>query len=517
MKKLVFLLICLAGLSSNSVLSSYLQISESPLVRIGIIQHFGKNPNSDILTIQSTDELEIIYPKSPDQLDFQESLKQNTKSFQLKVSLFPNPENSPISSKVIAGAYRTYETASYWADNLKEKFPYAQWQVVYPGPWQIWTESDKPQQLMQDLYAENFSSAWIQQKPKMSKVLTWIEKKPEEHYSFHRRKLLIKSPQNQPIKINNKTYLGTIEVSPDSFGTYSVINEISLEEYLRGVVPFEIGASSPKAALETQAILARTYTLANLQRFLPENYNLCATQDCQVYGGLGSVNKNIDEAIKNTRNIVLKDKFGQIAQVFYYSTDGGFSANYSDIWQGDKIGLNGINTCSNLPDQFDLSKEEEAHLFLTSPEAKTWGCYDAVSPAFRWENRIKATELNDKMKKAREKWKFAWPEFNQILDLKVQKRSNTGRVLELLVLTDKGSFIIEKDEVRAALGGLKSSFFIIDKITDNSQNITFAIKGGGFGHGVGLSQFGARTLASQGLPFESIIKIYFPDYRLSQI
>ena len=513
MKKFVFIVAFLFSLFIMPVFAE----AGNPLVRIGIIQHFGKNPNADILTIQSNEDLEIIYPKSPDQLDFKETLKQNSKSFQLKVSLFPAPENMQTSSKVIAGAYRTYETASYWADTLKQKFPQEEWQIVYPSPWQIWAETPRPQQLMQQLFQENFLSAWIQQKPKTSKVLTWIEKTPEEHYSFHRRKLLIRSPKNQAIKVNNKVYLGQIEISPDSFGSYSVINEINLEDYLRGVVPFEIGANAPTAALETQAILARTYTLANLQRFLPEGYNLCATQDCQVYGGLGSANRNIDMAIKNTKGIVLKDKFGQIAQIFYYSTDGGFSANYNDIWQGNKIGLNGVNTCSNLPDQFDLSLEESAHMFLTSPEAKTWGCYDAVSPAFRWEAKIKLGELAGKMKKSKERWKFAWPDFNEIKDLKVQKRSNTGRVLELLIITDKGDFVIEKDEVRAALGGLKSSFFVIDKNTDESQNITLAIKGGGFGHSVGLSQFGARTLAAQGLPFDSIIKIYFPDYRLGRL
>jgi SpoIID/LytB domain protein len=528
MKKRFSVLLCLALTFFLFPLGS---LSEpQPIVRIGIIQHFGKSPSSvlQIKPASAGETLALTFPQSPNASELQEVQTLSLPSVEVKITAFPLNELATGSKKVIAGAYRTYESALYWAQLVRENFPEYNWQIVYPGPWQVWTEAPNPQALMEALYRRNFRSAWIAQKPLVKKVLSWqggppvgLKVSPQEQFVFYRSRLLIKNTSGGSIRVNNKLYAGNIELTPDSFGTYSVVNEVPIEEYLRGVVPFEVGADAPRAALETQAILARTYTLANLNRFAPEGYNLCASQDCQVYGGLGSVNKNIDDAIRATAGQVLKVRTGQIAQIFYYSTDGGSSANFDDIWptrdqQSFKY-LTGASTCAKLPDKFNLANENEAHAFLTSGEAKKWGCYDSVSPAFRWEKRVKAAELTDVMNKAKDKWKFAWPAFTQVKDLAVTRRSNTGRATALTVKTDLGEFTIERDEMRAALGGLKSTFFIIDREFGQNGDKNFVFKGAGFGHGVGLSQYGARNLAAQGVPYERILSIYFPNYVLGRV
>jgi SpoIID/LytB domain protein len=503
-------------------------ISANPIVRIGIIQHFGKSSN-DVISIKAVNEqerLQLVFPSSPNSQDLKDLQTQELNHFEIRTKLFPLEEPFPEQKKIIAGVYRTYETASYWSQSLKDKFPELNWQVVYPGPWQVWAQCDNPQEQMEKLQKANFKSAWIHEKSHSKKVLSWkvyiSNSAQNEEFEFNRSKLIIKSLQGKPLKVNNKIYMGTIEIIPDSFGTYTIVNELPIEEYLRGVVPFEIGADAPKAALETQAILARTYTLANLNRFLPENYNLCATQDCQVYGGLGVVNKSIDDAIKTTSGIIVKDKDGSTAQIFYYSTDGGSSANFQDIWPAEgsqKVKyLVGTMTCSNLPSKFDLSKEDDARIFLTSTESKNWSCYDSVSPSFRWEKKLSIAELNQLVGKARSRWKFSWPEFKQVKDLKINKRSNTGRVTELAIVTDKGEFTVDRDEVRAAVGGLKSSFFVMDKEMDlNGNLLSITFRGGGYGHGVGLSQYGARNLAALGMTSDRILKLYFPNYEVAHL
>ncbi len=504
----------------NLFAGSSIAVAYNPLVRIGIIQHFGKNGNDAVLIKPQdpTGRLEVIFPKNADSTDLKDSTVVQADSLNLKVEKFPAPEGYPEMSRVIAGAYRTYEAAAYGAQLLRERFPSEDWQIVYPGPWQVWTASLQPEALMNALFREGFKSAFIQQRPQSRKILSWSAKVGKEIFQFHRSKMLVRNLSGQPIKVRDKTYAGAIEVSPDSFGTYTVINEVPIEQYLRGVVPFEIGPTSPKAALQAQAILARTYTLANLNRFLPEGYNLCATQDCQVYGGLGAANASIDQAIMETAGLVLRDREGQIAQVFYSSTDGGATANFSDIWptKGMRY-LTTASTCSSLPTRFDLSNENDARIFLTSSEAKSWSCYDAISPLFRWEKKIALSELTDNMNKARDRWKFAWPSFNKVTDLVITKRSQSGRILELTVKTDKGEFTVERDEVRAALGGLKSTFFVIEKVVSAEGAVTFVLKGGGFGHGVGLSQYGARNLAALGVPYPRILKIYFPNYDLRRL
>jgi len=509
------------------MLASVAQANSNPLVRIGIIQHFGKNAQ-DKLIVQTSDKydrLELTLPETAETLDLKNAQKQTTTYLNLQTAYFKLKDVEADKARLIVGSYRTYETALYWADQLKKIVPEENWLVVYPNPWQVWAKVEDPQGLMQKLFQQGYHSAWIEETVTHKRILNWLAKVSSEsgaqEFQFNRRKLLIKSLGNKAIMVGDKLYKGSIEIIPDSFGTYTVVNELPLEEYLRGVVPLEVGVDAPKAALEAQAIVARTYTLANLNRFLPDNYNLCATQHCQVYGGISVATPSTDEAVRNTSGQVMRGQDGQIAQVFYYSTDGGHSANFADIWQssGQEAHrlLKGIGTCTRLPDKFNLSNEDEARVFLTSSSAKDWNCYDAISPSFRWEKQIEQKRLTETFKSARDKWKFIWPEFKKILEVEVSERSSSGRVTKLSVTTDRGQFEIEKDEIRAALGGLRSTFFVILKESNDKGEIVLKIKGAGFGHGVGLSQYGARYLASKGISTDRILKFYFPQYELSRL
>ncbi|MDX1918593.1 MAG: SpoIID/LytB domain-containing protein [Candidatus Caenarcaniphilales bacterium] len=514
-RTIVFLiLIVLAPLASYSAPT---KIDKNFLVRIGIVLHFGQSA-SDRLTFK---------PADPDDKLVIEFLSQSGESCQeplfldeLKLATVSaeNIDCHPLEKIIVAGHYLTYETAQYYLGLLRHDFPEYDWQSVYPHPWQLRAYTDQPGLIVSELKAKGFRQAQIKDKPATVRQLEWLV--GDEKYQA--KSLTIRSRRGGAIKLNSGIYPGTLEIRRNSFGSYVAINQLPIEEYLRGVVPFEIGAGSPIEALETQAILARTYTLANLDRFEPEGYHLCATQACQVYKGVGATNARIDQAIAKTSSQVLKNNQKQIAPVFYYSTDGGYTADFGDIWkcpssQSGYQFLKAKSTCPGHPPDLDLSREEDARRFLTSGEALDWNCYDQISPRFRWKKEITLKDLTAKMIRARNRWKYNWSKFGEVKDLQVTKRSRSGRILELEVNTDSGAFSLELDEIRAAFGGLDSTFFVIDPKTDPKGEKIYVFSGAGFGHGVGLSQYGARALASQHKTTSEILHIYFPHYYLDTI
>ena len=505
--------------------------SMNPTVRIGIVQHFGKDTEKNtekelaIKPVNANSELEVS-------VIFQDGERESFLAKDLSLSVEQarlNPEKTEEKTEeltdkkittVIAGSYRTYEQAYHWSKVLEERFPDNKWTVVFADPWQVSTDLNSLSQvkeLTSELEEESFSPK-VQEKELGGKLLTCdltlTNGDSKKIKNIIKLDFQVKD-NNSSIKIGEYHYPGSIEVIKDSLGTYSVINIVRIEDYLRGVVPFEIGADAPLSALEVQAILARTYTLANMNRFLPDGYNLCATQHCQVYRGLSRTNSNIDLAIQNTSGIILKNTTGQVAQVFYYSSDGGHSANFSDVWpsnNGEKFNaLRGTFTCSKLPKIFNLSDESDVRTFLTSSEISSWGCNDQVSQnkRFRWEKKLSKAELTQSMTKAKDRFGFNWKDFDQVESLFVLERSSSGRILKLLVKTNTGEFVLKLDEMRAALGGLNSTFFVID-----SDGKNFLFRGAGFGHGVGLSQFGARNLAEKGISRNEILKAYFPKYAI---
>jgi len=510
----ILLLSCLLLLSDSFSLSI-----QNPALNIGIVQHFGKEADDkvNIFATDSTDSLIVSCPKENLDLPVSENTTEHSvRSIQLTALDW---EKKAKPYRIIASTYRTYEQTYYWANILKAKFPKNDWKIVYADPWQVMTEvssEDKLTKLLNTLQDSGFQAKQAPQQ--IRQTLVW--KEPNSHKGFECKEIIIKSRNASAIKVGRYIYPGSLHIKEDYLGTHTIINKVSLEEYLRGVVPFEIGADAATAALQVQAILARTYVLANLHRFEADGYQLCATQHCQVYRGLSRTNSIIDLAIKQTAGLVLMDNQDKIAQVFYYSTDGGHSAAFSDVWPlEDHIdpsnlkNLKGVFTCHNLPHSFDLTLEEDAREFLVSPDSKTWGCNDHVSHHFRWTKQKTMTQLSKDMLKAKKRWKFNWPEFNRVLDLAVTERSQSGRVLALSVKTDKSSFKLSLDEMRAALGGLKSTFFIVDKMPDD----IFLFRGAGFGHGVGLSQYGARYLAENGIGYSVILNRYFPNYKIDDV
>jgi SpoIID/LytB domain protein len=314
-----------------------------------------------------------------------------------------------------------------------------------------------------------------------------------------------------------RLYAGEMNLQPNAYGTYTLVNEVPLETYLRGVVPYEIGTTAPMAAMEAQAILARTYALRNLRRFAIDDYQLCANTHCQVYDGLNGVAKNTDRAIASTRGMVLTYQ-NQLVDALYSSTTGGVTANFSDVWNGeDRPYLRPVvDAAINIWDlsKQNLADEKNFEQFITLQEGFNESNWDL----FRWRKETNLEDITKDLQKFLQVKNSPYAKFKTIEAMAVVKRSSSGRILELGVKTDIGTFTLYKDEVRSAFAAPRSTLFYLQALNKGQPGLWgYAFVGGGLGHGVGLSQTGAQNLAKLGWSNPKILQFYYPGTQIKML
>lgn len=256
-----------------------------------------------------------------------------------------------------------------------------------------------------------------------------------------------------------------------SRGNLLVINVVDLEQYLRGVVPKEMPASWPEEALAAQAICARTYAMYQKARRTDYQYDLLSTVSSQVYGGADAWHSRTDEAVRKTKGRVLLYQ-GALALTLFHSSSGGHTEDMENVWG------------AGLP-------------YLK-------GRKDPYSPSKPWEYSIRLKELESILRKRGatvEKLKRV-----VFLDKGVSGRFKTVRVEGRQGTTD-----LRGDRFRGFVGPgkMKST-----KVRPTMSRSGLQLEGVGFGHGVGLSQWGARAMAQQGSFAEEIVAFYYPETRL---
>ncbi len=329
------------------------------------------------------------------------------------------------------------------------------------------------------------------------------------------------SPWLELVRLNpNGTYRwsawrGTLHLRPEA-DSIQVVNRLTLEEYLRGVVPNEMPAWFPPQALRAMAIVARSFTLAHLGRHRAQGFDLCASVHCHVYQGLASEHPSVGEAIDQTRGLVLTDQ-GQPLAATYHAVCGGVGEAPEAVWPGGgKVRClpGGADTREVLTGFGPLSEEAALRRFLDAPPA-AW-CEGASR--FRWEETWSLEELGPKVAEALPRLLGPQaPELGRLRALRVVARTPHGRVATLLLEGDRASARVHGDSVRWLLsggrigaGGLQSSLFYLDQ---SEGRVRF--RGGGWGHGVGLCQEGAAGRARAGQGYREILQHYYPGARLS--
>ncbi len=283
--------------------------------------------------------------------------------------------------------------------------------------------------------------------------------------------------------IEKKWYRGLVELIPGSSGV-SAINQVGLEDYVSSVIGAEMGHRFPAEALKTQAVASRTYALFHRNQRLDEPFDLGDSVDWQVYKGVASESNLTQEAARNTAGQVMTFQ-GALINAVFHSSSGGHTEDVANVWSEPLPYLRGV------PD------------------------YDADAPVFNWSATLTPAQLQG-----------AVGGIGTIRSVEVVNRSPWGRALTVRVNGSGGSKDISATRFRTLLG-LRSTMFSISSQggTTTTASVvpvvaapySFLVTGRGFGHGVGMSQWGAAGLADQGWSYQEILGHYYQGTTLANV
>lgn len=307
---------------------------------------------------------------------------------------------------------------------------------------------------------------------------------------------------NAVLVFNGHHYRGELLVLSSGSGL-TVVNRLAVEQYLRGVVPLEIGVDRTpleSAAVEAQAIAARSYAYTRLDGSHP--YDMLATVTDQVYGGMDAERPVADEAVEVTHNMVLLYG-GRVVNAPYHANSGGTTAAASEVWRSG----------------------DEPYLVSVSdriPGTDRFYCQD--SPKFSWTRTLDRAALDAVLRKYLPQYGHAPNSgIGAVRSIAENGRTASGRVSGLTFTTDRGRFTVRGNDVRFVLrtpGGdvLPSTLFSFDAATDDDGHVTrLTIHGTGNGHGVGMDQWGAIARARAGQSYVTILETYYPGTSIGPV
>lgn len=296
-------------------------------------------------------------------------------------------------------------------------------------------------------------------------------------------RLILRPQEKKPIStmkvtINGYEYPGGADIQLMR-GSMVVNNLVACEDYLRGVLPEEMPPDWPEDALKAQAVAARTYALKHRGRHEKDGYDLCDTTHCQVYEGLDSATARTDKAVSDTYGEVLtyQDK---LIEAYFHTDSGGMTERCSDVW-GTEVPY------------LQAAKELQINTQPWTVNYSIKDFSDKLAAASRNVGTVKQVTLSK---------------------LSVGKgasdRSASGRVKGLVVKGDKGTKTITGNEMRSILK-LRSTLFDV-----NISKNQVMIAGYGWGHGLGLSQWGAKAYADK-WSYDKILYHYYKDTKLKKL
>lgn len=341
-------------------------------------------------------------------------------------------------------------------------------------------------------------------------------------------------PKGELTTLGDYSYYGDFVFRANSAGALTVINYVGLDDYVKGVLPYEMSASWPIEALKAQALCARSYALGNLNKHSSYGFDLCATTNCQVYRGTSRANANSDAAVDQTAGQTLQAG-GKLAVGYFFSSDGGATEDNENVWGGDPVSyLRGV---------------KDPYEDYASASNGTWSV------------TMTAAEVSSKLQSA-------GYSIGTVASVEVTKRTAMDNVNEVTVTDTAGkSVTLKNSAVRTAFGlnsirytvsgggssspsagggvyingsqqadggfyaaGADGKSVSIGSVSGKTaltasgrQTITvsggtgaastpagsFTFDGTGWGHNVGMSQYGALAMAKQGFTYDQIVKFYF--------
>jgi SpoIID/LytB domain protein len=361
----------------------------------------------------------------------------------------------------------------------------------------------------------------------------------------------------------SRAYRGHFEVAPLTYtferathkGNLRLVNIVPLEEYLKGVVPWEMNGSAPLEALKAQAICARSETMSKILsgRHARDGYDMCDYDHCQGYPGTENETARTTLAVEQTKGLVIYHN-GQIADAVYGTNSGGITASSEDVWRGPPepylkskrdfatapsfvkqimTESDWAKYCTqNLP-SFAQPKQSEIRALASrrasSPRTAALFQENDLPEFYRWTRVINPYEL------AQAAGARAKAKMDVVTQIRIAERAPSGHIKKLILVgnmlqngkaVSTSTVTLEGDaQVRAMLSGrlgsttaLPSSTFVVFPRYDSQKRLTaFVLKGAGWGHGVGMCQRGAQNRALAGWNARQIIQFYFHDVQVRKM
>jgi SpoIID/LytB domain protein len=326
-------------------------------------------------------------------------------------------------------------------------------------------------------------------------------------------------------------YRGFFEITKADNGQFFLVNVVSLEDYLKSVVPNEMPIKFGIEALKAQAVVARNYAIApRLKEF--KEFDLYDSVASQVYFGTNTEHPTSNQAVKETEGIVLLHGGNPILPL-YFSTSCGHTENYENAFADPKTNafpgfpLPYLKGKPDNPKIGNLRDEDTAKKFFKShPQF-----IDRESKYFRWQKEWNVQELKDILKTSLLEQKasglvdgfsFNPNDLGDIQRIDVKRRGVSGQIMELVIVTTAQKISVKKGLVIRRVfqkdgAALPSANCIFEHLIDQNGKLTKIVAhGGGFGHAVGMSQYGAGFMATHyNKSFEQILKWYYRNVSIA--
>ncbi len=295
--------------------------------------------------------------------------------------------------------------------------------------------------------------------------------------SINADNIIIKAATAAAIMLDGRRFTGDLQLIKDNQKKLLVVNHINLEDYIKGILYHESSHYWPMEALEAQAIVCRSYAVYQRQENKGKDFDVTCDIYSQVYGGRTSERYRTSKAVDETKGIILTYKDKPIPG-YYHATCGGHTQDASLLWNIDLEPLKGV-TCG-------FCKE---------------------SPHFNWHYVLSINEIEEKIKDA------GYP-INNIKNITILGRDKSGRVTDLKITCDKKEIKISAKIFRNKIGPniIKSTNFNVNLIKADA-----VFTGFGWGHGVGLCQWGAYFMAKLGSNYKEILAYYYPQANVETI
>lgn len=309
----------------------------------------------------------------------------------------------------------------------------------------------------------------------------------------------------------DRAFRGAILLTADRKGSLAVINQIDLEDLLKGLVPSEIFAKAHPEALKAQAVTARGEVLAKIGlKHLADPYLLCTEQHCAVYRGVSGEAASTNAAVEATRGEAAFDANDHLVDSVYSAVCGGHTENNEIVWGGvANPSLRGRPDV--MPGKPVPASPKDLHAFLTTEAVHACKVSSFAQPTkYRWEKRFTAKDVDEKL---------ASLGVGHVMAMTVTERGVSGRARLLQISGDEGATTLRSElTIRKAFGMLNSAMFELKAEKDAKGRPTaWIFTGGGWGHGVGMCQTGAIGRAEAGQTYRQILDHYFNGAQVAKI